>query len=314
MDVDLDAQLGEENQSAIVRLFRKLGSTYRSGNTSWRLLLPIQRKILSRQLSTLIKEQIAHKFEEQSSSKKPPRSVLALSLAETHKLTPEVLDRICDQLKTFLFAGHDTTSITLQWAFYELSRTPHVLRLVCMELDDIFGPDTSPSLVRKQILEHGQEVLQRMSYTSAVLKEILRLYPPAATARFSDPKTGLTARLPNGQDVCLDGLMLYNCQSIIQRDSTVYGDMSDQFIPQRWLDADSTIPASAWRPFERGPRNCIGQELANIEALVILACAARRYSWEKVGLGAIKHDESGVPIEKGNGQYEVQSELYNVSI
>ncbi|CAI7627544.1 unnamed protein product [Penicillium palitans] len=311
MDIDLHAQLREENQSAIVRLFRKLGSTYRSGHGGWKLLLPLQRKLISRQLGAHIKEHIKEKFESQSTSHNPSRSVLALSLVETHELTPQVLDRTCDQLKTFLFAGHDTTSILLQWTFYELARTPHVLRRVRLELDEIFGTDSHPTHIRAQILEHGESVLQRMIYTSAVIKEILRLYPPAATARFSNPNTGLGIRLPDGQDMCLDGLMLYNCQSIIQRDQAVYGDKSDQFIPQRWLEPGSTIPASAWRPFERGPRNCIGQELANIEALVILACATRRYDWEKVGLGSIKRNESGAPIEKENGQYEVQSELYN---
>ncbi|OQE03106.1 hypothetical protein PENVUL_c035G07075 [Penicillium vulpinum] len=311
MDIDLNAQLGEENQSEIIPLFRKLGSTYRYSNSGWKYLRPLQRNLISRQLNARIKERIKEKFEEQSASPKPSRSVLALSLVDTHELTPEVLDRTCDQLKTFLFAGHDTTSILLQWTFYELSRTPHVLRLVCMELDDIFGPYSNPIQVRDQILEHGENVLQRMTYTSAVIKEILRLYPPAGTSRFSAPNTGFNVRLPDGQDMCLDGLVLYHCESIIQRDQAVYGDKSDQFIPERWLETGSTIPASAWRAFERGPRNCIGQELANIEALVIFACATRRYDWEKVGLGSTKRDASGAPIEKENGQYEVQSELYN---
>ncbi|KAF4760690.1 hypothetical protein HAV15_005318 [Penicillium sp. str.  len=291
MDIDLHAQLGEENQSAIVRLFRKLGSTYRSGHGGWKLLLPLQRKLISRQLGAHIKEHIKEKFEGQSTSHNPSRSVLALSLVETHELTPEYLATM-DILRTS-------------------SDSAHVLRRVCLELDEIFGTDSHPTHIRAQILEHGEIVLQRMIYTSAVIKEILRLYPPAATARFSNPNTGLSVRLPDGQDMCLDGLMLYNCQSIIQRDQAVYGDKSDQFIPQRWLETGSIIPASAWRPFERGPRNCIGQELANIEALVILACATRRYDWEKVGLGSIKRDDSGAPIEKENGQYEVQSELYN---
>ncbi|KAJ5615091.1 hypothetical protein N7537_000205 [Penicillium hordei] len=280
--------------------FDIIGAVTMNIDLGWKLLLPLQRKVISRQLGTHIKEHIKEMFEEQSTPHNPSRS-----------LTPEVLDRTCDQLKAFLFAGHDTTSILLQWTFYELSRTPQVLRRVCLELDEIFGPDSDPTHIRAQILEHGENVLQRMTYTSAVIKEILRLYPPAATARFSNPNAGLSVRLPDGQDMCLHGLMLYNCQSIIQHDQAVYGDKSNQFIPQRWLDTGSTIPASAWQPFKRGPCNCIGQELANIEALVILACAARRYDWEKVGLGSIKRDESGAPIEKENGQYEVQSELYN---
>ncbi|KAI9927471.1 hypothetical protein AWENTII_006288 [Aspergillus wentii] len=55
----------------------------------------------------------------------------------------------------------------------------------------------------------------------------------------------------------------------------------------------------------------MGQELANIETLVILACVARRYDWEKVGLGAIERDGPDEPTSKVNGQYEVESEVYN---
>ena len=95
----------------------------------------------------------------------------------------------------------------------------------------------------------------------------------------------------------------------------MYGDRATEFIPERWLEGSETpIPPSAWRPFERGPRQCIGQDLANIEALVIIASVIRRYTWQKVGLGATKYDDSGDPITKANGQYDVQSELYNVSI
>ncbi|KGO38742.1 Cytochrome P450 [Penicillium expansum] len=84
-------------------------------------------------------------------------------------LTPEVPTRTCDQLKLFLFAGHDTTSILLQWAFHELARTPHVLRRVCMELDEIFGSDSYPNHIQAQILEHGENALQRISSTNLLL-------------------------------------------------------------------------------------------------------------------------------------------------
>ena len=73
------------------------------------------------------------------------------------------------------------------------------------------------------------------------------------------------------------------------------------------------MPASAWRPFERGPRNCIGQELANLEARVILASVARRYDFVKVGAGEVRLNERGEPVLNEKGQYEVKSELFNVS-
>jgi cytochrome P450 len=70
---------------------------------------------------------------------------------------------------------------------------------------------------------------------------------------------------------------------MIQRDRDVYGSNANDFVPERWLgDAAEKIPTSAWRSFERGPRNCIGQELAILEARVVIALVARRYDFVKV--------------------------------
>jgi cytochrome P450 len=162
-------------------------------------------------------------------------------------------------------------------------------------------------------------------YTSACIKEALRLWPPAATARTSH--NGLKVRTSEGEEVCLDGCMLYLVHRIIHRDRKVYGDTADDFVPERWVgdidtssatfDQDgsatgaSKIPISAWRPFERGPRNCIGQELANLEARVILACVMRRYEFVKVGAGEVETDEKGLPSVDERGKYRTKSELLN---
>jgi cytochrome P450 len=80
------------------------------------------------------------------------------------------------------------------------------------------------------------------------------------------------------------GVSVFNCVTSIHRDPQIYGETANEFVPERWLHgAAEAIPASAWRPFERGPRNCIGQELANIEARVVIALVARRYDFSKVG-------------------------------
>lgn len=63
----------------------------------------------------------------------------------------------------------------------------------------------------------------------------------------------------------------------------------------------------------RGPRNCIGQELANIEARVIIAMLARRYEFVKVGLGEFDLDRDGHPTVHDKGRFKVKSELYSVS-
>jgi len=352
MDLDFKAQQPEDQQSETLKLFRAMLTTFTGIDDIvpiWmKPRLAIRRWLIGRRLHAQMQAMVRQQYKEIRSQEgaggKPAksRSVLALSLQDTAALTPAIIDATCDQLKSFLFAGHDTTSILLQWALYELERTPRALAALRAELDGLFGPDTDPEAVRTQLLRRSDDIISRMTYTSAVIKETLRLHPPAGSARRAPPGGGMMLRDPrSGQDVCVDGLVLYLCQSLLQRDESVYGPTAGAFYPERWLgdtdtsemtnsgveveegekrkgttrekDGGSGIPASAWRPFERGPRNCIGQELANIEARVILACAVRRYDFTKVGLGELAVGDDGKPVMGEHGQYKVKSELFNVS-
>ena len=328
MGIELNAQLGKEHQSEFVQLYRELTASYQSGSSSnrsvqWTWLLSprtaLYRRRLDRRIDLLLKKHIQRVFAErqqsESAGSRKDRSVLSLSLQEADNLDSNILDQTCDQLKSFLFAGHDTTSIVLQWAFYELSRTPHVLKAIRDELDEIFGVDYGIDQMRDKLCSsQGEELISRMYYVSAVIKEIMRLYPPSGTARYMSPGSGFTVQLPDGGGtLCLDGMVVYNCETLVHRDEAVYGDTKDDFIPERWLDSNiHRAPPSAWRPFERGPRNCIGQELAMLEARVIIACAVRRYDFSKVGLGAAVRDDQARPELNDKGQYDVESPLYNV--
>ncbi|KAF9894706.1 hypothetical protein FE257_006596 [Aspergillus nanangensis] len=337
MDVDLHAQLGQDQQAELVQLYRHLVRTYRDRSIFERLwcrvfpLVLAQRWNLTRRIDNLLTERIKAKFAELKPASaaavpSPSRSVLDLSLQDITHLDADILAQTCDQLKSFLFAGHETTAILLQWAFYELSRTPRALATLRRELDDIFGADSPVETVRDMLLsDQREDLLARMSYTSAVIKELLRLYPPSGTARYLPRGSGFTVELPDGRAVCLDEMVIYNCDTIVHRDGAVYGPSVDEFRPERWLgDTDTSmetnhaeaeanrVPSSAWRPFERGPRNCIGQELANLEARIILACTVRRYDFEKVGLGEIMRDGNGEPVLGAKGQYTVkEEEVYN---
>lgn len=243
------------------------------------------------------------------------RSILALSLQGMTSLTPDVLADTCDQLKTFLFAGHDTTSTLICWTVYELSRTPRALKAVRDELDQIFGSETardSAAICQKLLAPGGVELIHKMAYISAVLKEVLRLYPPAGSIRIANPGMGLVVTTPQC-DYKLDGNWVYLNHHIIQRDRTVFGETADDFVPERWLLAgEAGFPAGAWRPFERGPRHCIGLELANMEARVIVALLAHRYTFEKVGLGELDLGQGGKPVLNDKGQFATKSELYVV--
>ncbi|KAF2423662.1 cytochrome P450 monooxygenase [Tothia fuscella] len=344
LDVDFKSQGAPENQHPVVRLYRQLTHAY-DDNTpfpflAWRKKRK-QRKY-GEAVDAAIKDVVAEKFEQTKTKFDEKRvlsgrSVLELSLQDVDVLTKDELQMAADQVKSFLFAGHDTTSILLQWAFYALSIHPRVRSTLCAELDTVFGSSSSPDSVAEQLLQRGEEALSQLSYTSAVIKEILRLYPPAGSARMAPKGSGYTIRMDNGENVCVDGFVLYVNHYIIQRDPAIYGDTADDFCPERWLgDTDTSmeseygitetvssekkvdvaedgkeIPPSAWRPFERGPRNCIGQELANIEARVILACVARRFEFTKVGAGEVVLGKDGQPQLDPKGRFVVRGEMYN---
>ena len=338
MDTDFDAQhLERARQGQFIQLYGALISSFTNddGRLPW-WTKPHQewrRYTLGKKIDSLLQAMVRARYAEmRQPGAKPSRSVLSLSLHGVTPLTDQILKDTCDQLKTFIFAGHDTTSILLAWAIYELSRTPHAQSALRAELDAIFGPDPDPASVRAKLLSaEGEDLVKQMAYTSAVIKETLRLHPPAGTARMAPPGSNFIVRTPEGAEVCLDGMVIYNAAYLIQRDPAVYGSSANDFSPERWLGdtdtsmekedegnekktTDRTIPVSAWRPFERGPRNCIGQELANIEARVILAVVARRYDFTKVGVGEVALNEKGLPTLDEKGQYKVMSELFSVSV
>lgn len=277
----------------------------------------LKRRRLGQSISQQLEDIVRRSFEDINKGHgTKSRSILALSLQGIQSLTPELVEETCDQLKTFLFAGHDTTSTTITWTIYELSRTPHAMKAVHDELDKLFGQRGTRNLaiVRGKLLAPGgEEIVHQMTYISAVIKEVLRLHPPAGSIRQSEPGAGFVVSTPQGE-YNLDGNWIYLNHNIIHRDRTVFGDTADDFVPERWLQPRvNDIPVSAWRPFERGPRNCIGQELATIETRVILAMLVQRYEFTKIGIGELDLDEDGKPVLDDKAYYKVKSELYSVS-
>ncbi|KAH6695156.1 cytochrome P450 52A11 [Plectosphaerella plurivora] len=339
MDMDFNAQLPKEQQSELVQNYQNLLATYRNddGATPWWLNphTRIKRNWLRKPVDNYMRKYIREKAEEIKTSDKKNRSVLALSLQDEEQVTDEMVDSTIDQLKSFMFAGHDTTSILLQWAIYEVFRHPRILKTLRAELDRVIGTDPDPQVIYNAFDTRGDEIMREMTYTSAVIKETLRLHSPAGTARFAPVGSNFHIKLVDGSSVCVDGTILFNCQDQIQMDPEIYGPTVKDFMPERWLGNVNTsaeaediagedekaainqanetdIPASAWRPFERGPRNCIGQELANIEGRFILACAVRRYDFTKVGRGEAKLGADGKPLIDEKGKHISDNEPFGV--
>ncbi|EWC44990.1 hypothetical protein DRE_01049 [Drechslerella stenobrocha 248] len=189
------------------------------------------------------------------------------------KMDAEFRSMAITQMLVFLFAGHDTTSSTICYIFHKLAEKPEQMARARKELDEIFGTDPDNA---GRMLKENPQLMNKMEYCTAVIREVLRMYPPGSTVRqgekgfyVKDPKTG--------QLYPTDGFLVWVVSVAVQLDDKYWKDPRE-FRPERWLEPD--VPREAWRPFERGPRNCIGQELALIETKVIMAVALRRFDIE----------------------------------
>ncbi|KAL9015327.1 MAG: hypothetical protein Q9173_000055 [Seirophora scorigena] len=182
---------------------------------------------------------------------------------------------IC-QIRTFLFAGHDTSSSTLCYCYHLLSMHPEIRDSVALEHDSVLGPEPVQAA---SLLSEKPHLLNQLPYTYAVIKETLRLYPPASSTRQGEPGFNIVA--PDGRSCPTEGFLVWSNHFAIHRNEASWKD-PDRFLPQRWLvDKNHDLfnaDQGAWRSFEYGPRNCIGQELAILELKLVLAMTLRRFT------------------------------------
>jgi cytochrome P450 len=143
MGVDFGAQ-DMDQPDEFICAYRELFQTYESEQMDLPWFFTPLTEWKRRRLGTRLRSTLGAVVRDASLNRqtmvKKSRSILALSLQDQGRiLTAEAVEEICDQLSTFLFAGHDTTSILLSWLLYELSRTPRALKRLRDELDEVFG-------------------------------------------------------------------------------------------------------------------------------------------------------------------------------
>ncbi|KAI9724631.1 MAG: hypothetical protein M1828_003655 [Chrysothrix sp. TS-e1954] len=178
------------------------------------------------------------------------------------------------QIKLFLFSGHDTTSSSICYIYYILSKHPRVLQQVANEHDQILGSDQEASI---SAINATPALLNQLPYTVAAIKETLRLYPAVSSVRAGEPNFHITDDA--GRRFPTDGFMVWANPQPIHRDPA-YWPRAEEFLPERWMvRADDPLHPvkGAWRPFEFGPRNCIGQELAMLEMKIIMVLTVRTF-------------------------------------
>jgi cytochrome P450 len=161
-------------------------------------------------------------------------------------------------------------------SYHLLQKHPAELAKVRQELDNVFGAGVSAG----DRLINDPYLANQLEYTLAVIKEILRLWPPASSVRIG--RKGYFIRDPvSGESIDTEGMLIWPVVMAMQRDKRIWGDDVDDFKPERFLPENAEkLPPNAFRPFERGPRNCIGQEVALIEMKVILAMTLREFNFK----------------------------------
>jgi cytochrome P450 len=167
--------------------------------------------------------------------------------------------RLRDELVTLLLAGHETTASTLSWAFYLIDQNPEVGERLREEARSVLG-ERLPEF----------EDLHRLEYTTMVVEETMRLYPPVwMLSRIAQgPDTIAGYRIPAGADVVV-------CPYTLHRHPGFW-DSPERFDPERFdRQQRAQRPRYAYVPFGAGPRFCVGNHLGMMEAVFVIAMVMR---------------------------------------
>ena len=171
-----------------------------------------------------------------------------------------------DEALTLFLAGHETTASSLSWTWWLLAQNPRVEQKLHAELDSVLNGRT-PTL----------EDLPNLPYTGHILSESMRLYPPAwAIARLAVEDHQLAGfPVPKGTGIAA-------VPWVVHRDPRWF-ENPEQFLPERWEgDLLKKIPRFAYFPFSFGPRQCIGNSFALLEANLVLATIAQQFRFNLI--------------------------------
>jgi carotenoid epsilon hydroxylase len=234
-------------------------------------------------------EEEAAAFDQENYINDSDPSVLRFLIASREEVSSVQLR---DDLLSMLVAGHETTGSVLTWTLYLLVTNPETMKKAQEEIDRVLGDDKTPMTFAKY---------QELKYTMRCINESMRLYPhPPVLLRRALVKDSLPGgyTVPAGQDVMIS---VYN----IHHSPDVWDD-AEEFRPERF-NLDDPVPNEQntnykYIPFSGGPRKCVGDQFALMEAVVALAIVLKHFSFE------LKKDHeigmtTGATIHTSNGLY-----------
>ncbi len=256
-DVERDAQ--EVGKS--LELLLEIGANFRRTIfvPHW---LPTPTNLRVRREVKQIEKILYRIIAERRASARDAGDLLSMLLSAQDEDGSRMTDRqLRDEAITLFLAGHETTASTLSWTWWLLARHPAVEAKLHAELDAVLG-DRAPTL----------DDLPKLRYTGHLITESLRLYPAA---------WGMARLVVEDHEIAgyavTKGMGVAMAQWVVHRDPRWY-DAPEEFRPERWEDdLLKRLPRFAYFPFGGGPRQCIGNAFALMEAALILATIARKF-------------------------------------
>lgn len=197
-----------------------------------------------------------------------PSDLLSMLLFACDAETGEQMSdqQIQDELVTLFIAGHETTAVLLAWIWVLLTKHADVAVQLHEELDRVLN-GRPPTLAD----------LPQLPTVAGIVKETLRLYPPAwfLFRELTEPMTLAAGTLAKGS-------ILFLFPYTVQRNGR-YFDNPTAFRPQRWTgDFERNLPKGTYFPFGLGPRICIGNGFATLEAQLLLATIAQQFHLQTI--------------------------------
>ncbi|PIC19975.1 hypothetical protein B9Z55_025324 [Caenorhabditis nigoni] len=227
--------------------------------------------------------------ERETSKRKMNFLDILLSSGEANILSDE---DIRQEVDTFMFAGHDTTTTSLSWMCWNMAHHPDIQQKVYEELVSIFGEDPNTEVTT--------EGLSKLEYTERVLKESKRqtIPVPALQRKLINDMEIDGYTIPSGANVAIAPMVLH-------KNAEAFPD-PDKFDPDRFLpDEIAKRYAYDYIPFSAGLRNCIGQKFAQMNEKVMLIYILKNFRLEPMAgfnatkpvFEAVARPSHGIPVK-----------------
>ncbi len=261
----MDVSYAVDDIAEAVKIIQKI--SYRQGQTPLPLPLwvPLPNHIRKQSAMERLDEIVARIIQQGRKAEKGGSDLLSMLMDSVDDTGNSLTDQqVRDEVMTVLLAGHESTANALTWMWYLLAQYPDVQEKLLAELESVLG-DAPPTA----------EDLRRLPYNHLVVKEALRLYPPA----WALPREPIEDIMIGGYRIP-KGSLVIGVPYVIQRDARYYPE-PNRFMPERFEnERERNIPQYAYIPFGSGPRFCVGNTFALMAMQFILASVHRRFRFE----------------------------------